>query len=578
MDRPLSRYYGHLKLRWKLLLIHLGVLGLSVVIIAVFVFVQVSETLEEKYLAAISSSVEQLSANLSYRLQLAYDTTQVTAWDSDLQRIAGYRDEEYPIDQQVRDIRTLRGLLSDAATLDHVHDVRLYLKHESIHTRERQRVFPLEGLDTSAVLEVIEAEAPSVAWTDVYTRVDGTPVVSCVRPIRDPDYVFRDLGFVVLDVPIAFLKEAVGRNQFLTSAGPIGLLRSEGLLTVAGAAAPDRFAELVAGFPGIDSGVVVVDDYVVVTRTLLYPPTWTLAAAVPRTSLHAERSSFVLLFVLVLLVAGAISVVFLIRLSRRISSRLEALTPLARDAAVSAEPDGVEDRFDDEITELKRYLVRLVRTNSELVREVYREKMAEKEAEMRALQVQINPHFLYNTLDAINWKAAEEEAPEVGTMVGLLAKFYRNSLHNGEELVAVSEEIEHVRTFIEIYKHRLGDALSFTAEIDPRLLDRKIPRLTLQPLVENAVQYGVQHRAQQSGVVRLGGCLKGHVGLLLVDDDGPGFSRRRWSSVMADDREGFAIKNVDRRLKAFFGEEYGLSYDFSFAPGTRAVVRFPVEI
>jgi len=216
-----------------------------------------------------------------------------------------------------------------------------------------------------------------------------------------------------------------------------------------------------------------------------------------------------------------------------------------------------------------------------LVDDVLRAQLHEREAELHALQSQIKPHFLYNTLESINMLALTHGDREVSRMVTSLGRLLRHAIGSGEPLISVREELEHVHHYMVVQHMRFGDRITITIEVDPQLLDGLIPRLALQPLVENALTHGLEPRPGP-GWVTVRGSLVGSDLMFTVEDNGMGMDagtlaglRARLEEDLPRDGRSIGLANVHRRIHLHCGMEYGLSVESLPGEGTRVIMRVP---
>ena len=204
-----------------------------------------------------------------------------------------------------------------------------------------------------------------------------------------------------------------------------------------------------------------------------------------------------------------------------------------------------------------------------------------RKAEFELLQSQINPHFLYNTLDAIVWSAEAGNQKQVVSMVGNLSDFFRLSLNKGKEMVLVKEELQHVRSYLEIQQIRYQDILSFDITVPEDFNDYRIPKLTVQPIVENALYHGIKNK-RGGGKITISGTEKKNYYEITVEDNGKGMTQDRLREIRKAVREGtpkqngvYGIYNVNERIRLNFGEDYGIHIESVLDQGTRVVIRLP---
>lgn len=235
------------------------------------------------------------------------------------------------------------------------------------------------------------------------------------------------------------------------------------------------------------------------------------------------------------------------------------------------------ERIHGLIDEQEHYIARL----QEEKQRVRTEQQLKRRAELQALQAQINPHFLYNTLDSIRWKAERAGEQDISRMTTALATLFRIGLSRGRELILLEQETLHVESYLQIQKLRYGEQLSYTIEIEPQLRSFYTVKLVLQPLVENAIYHGVRE-SERPGIVSITGRRVGDLVELCVADNGSGIAPERLQMLQADlarglsvSREGYGIFNVNERIRLYFGAQYGVTLESAYGQGTRAVLRLP---
>ena len=241
----------------------------------------------------------------------------------------------------------------------------------------------------------------------------------------------------------------------------------------------------------------------------------------------------------------------------------------------------------DEITELGMSFNIMIGKIKELLDSKIKEQENLKKAELRALQAQINPHFLYNTLDTIIWMAESKKTDQVVKIVSALSDFFRISLSKGMDWITIGEEMELIRSYLTIQKMRYQDILDFKIEVNEDVAENTILKLILQPLVENALYHGIKNK-RQGGTISVRARRNGKDEVLLeVEDDGIGFAPARLAQLLArleDDsgdirlESGFGIGNVNRRIQLYYGRPYGLSIQSEYTIGTCVTLVIPAKM
>lgn len=218
---------------------------------------------------------------------------------------------------------------------------------------------------------------------------------------------------------------------------------------------------------------------------------------------------------------------------------------------------------------------------NELLDQVTTEQIRLRKAEFELLQAQINPHFLYNTLDTIVWLAEAGDQKRVVSMVGNLSDFFRTSLNQGKDIISIREELAHVRSYLEIQQVRYQDILRYEITVPEDLYEYKIPKITIQPLVENALYHGIKNKRGQ-GTITVTGKSKENGFVLYVRDNGIGMTQERLNEVRAGiqklsytGKEIYGLYNVNERIRLNFGETYGISIESTYGEGTCVSISLP---
>ena len=218
---------------------------------------------------------------------------------------------------------------------------------------------------------------------------------------------------------------------------------------------------------------------------------------------------------------------------------------------------------------------------NELLDQVTTEQIRLRKAEFELLQAQINPHFLYNTLDTIVWLAEAGDQKRVVSMVGNLSDFFRTSLNQGKDIISIREELAHVRSYLEIQQVRYQDILRYEITVPEDLYEYKIPKITIQPLVENALYHGIKNKRGQ-GTITVSGKRNENGFVLYVRDNGIGMTQERLKEVRAGiqklsytGKEIYGLYNVNERIRLNFGETYGISIESTYGEGTCVSISLP---
>lgn len=230
----------------------------------------------------------------------------------------------------------------------------------------------------------------------------------------------------------------------------------------------------------------------------------------------------------------------------------------------------------DEIGELITSFSKMERKLNYLINEVYKSRIKEKEYEMKALQAQINPHFLYNTLSLINWKAIEAGKRDISKITLALSAFYRTSLNKGNNITHISGEIENMRSYLSIQLMLHDDGFDVTEDIDDSVLGYTCPNLILQPLIENAIDHGIDVMPEdRRGVISVICKDMDTYIQFVIKDNGIGMTKEQTAKILTKDSKGYGVRNVNERLKLCYGEEYPMIIKSKENTGTEVIITIP---
>jgi len=333
------------------------------------------------------------------------------------------------------------------------------------------------------------------------------------------------------------------------------------------------------------------DINALVSHTTISETGWKIITYVPLNILYRDaytlRRNLILLCIVTVIFLSAFNLSIAMGFINPINRLVKGMKMVQKDNRIVY----IDDERQDEIGFLNKTFNEMSREINHLVNWVYREQITRKEAELKALQSQINPHFLFNTLESINWMARLNNVPEISEAVTDLSDLMEASIGRDDRLITVEEEFRYSDKYISIIKRRFEDKIEFKKEILNGAGKVRIPRLLIQPLVENAVYHGID-RLRGKGEILLKAYIEGERLVIIVMDTGPGIDsveldslNRRLSldndtyfkNLRTESRQSIGIENVNRRIKLFYGDSYGLKIESEKGKFTRIIVSIPVN-
>lgn len=556
------KWYKNMAFRKKVLLSHLVVSLIPVVILGAFCYFQTRRLLIQREKEVLRETLEQNVLTLNSVVTTYQHVMENLVWDVNLKNALSmdyqnnlemYRAYRDVIDPSVRQMKSLYpqmkqlSIYSSNPTL-YPHGDILRKMEESDQFRDGVEDYKIHWkADESGVLEL-------------YCRIyeEGTRHQNIVHMELDYESVFGYLSGLFGDnygVVIA--------NGSTTPVYSYAVSQKEGDM-------PDCLT-----LSQLSCGGECLKDYVLEEwrvpanqwRVYLYRPLQTVSS-----------SALSITFLIVIAVAVCLAIisaasVLLVR------SVMLPLTRLIENIDQIAEENltvNVQEESEDEIGHLIQSFSRMVERLNYMVNEVYKSKISQQEYEMKALQAQINPHFLYNSLSLINWKAIMADQTEISEMAQLLSTFYRTTLNKGKSIITIQGEWDNTCSYIRIQNIMHSGKFEVELRAEDSMMKYEMPNLILQPLVENAIGHGLDHK-EGEGAKRLWvygwekeDCLEFEVG-----DNGCGMSREDVEAVLHTRSKGYGVQNVNMRLQLQYGKEFGLQIKSWPGEGTQILVRIP---
>lgn len=294
---------------------------------------------------------------------------------------------------------------------------------------------------------------------------------------------------------------------------------------------------------------------------------WKIIGIVPYSEVGGRAQVIRNYTILVGLLCVLLAAIFAYLISRGVTRPMKVLTDAMKQAESGNFDIRVNLKSDDEMSTLGHGFNSMIERINSLIKEVYEMNYRRKEAELKALQAQINPHFLYNVLDSINWMAMSYNAKDISLMVTSLANVMRYSLSGGDD-VLLKDELQSIESYLKIQKIRYGDKFDYSLDFPDEIMERKVPKFVLQPLVENAIVHGIEPKNGPGRINMTGKIEDGFINIK-IEDNGVGMD----TNALRDDSIG--IQNVRQRIRLKYGEPYGLYFESEPGMGTRVTVLLP---
>lgn len=413
------------------------------------------------------------------------------------------------------------------------------------------------------------------------------------RTLNSLEYKMRALGQLVIQIPLEKLSDTFSKinietgeyYEILDNDG--NYLYSTSDINVIGKRVNDDF---LAALGKKTEGVMMMrkgkEDFLV-SYSMKHENDWNVVHVLPMKVItsNAEKVRDYLLLIMFLSLMGLLPLLSV--LSGSISRPVRRLKSIVEEFGAGNLAVREKTNRTDEIGHLQVSFNKMAEDINSLLDKITEEHKQRRLMELNILEYQINPHFLYNSLDSVNWMAKASGNKDIEDLVCALAKFLRVGLSKGKELYKVKDELEHVRQYLVINKIRFKDCFNYEIQADDDVLEYSTVKIILQPIVENAIKYSINKR-RTDGFISVTAQKEEHTLMFQVSDNGPGIQKERLQAIhniLADHTQmdtepesGFGLYNVNQRIWLHFGDGYGITLESDAAYGTTVQVRLPLRL
>ena len=571
-------WFRNLPLNRKILLLICLIAFLPLGLVLTFSVAEIRKQSEENQIYALNQGYVQVSQAVEDKLSRMHNISTILAVNDMVNLDLSLTDERALADQLIMFENMSSYVYVMEMSFDSNHIVFYIDDSFPVVSDSSGRYRSLETARKTGWYQQLKENNGKPTWVSFQEdRYDaGDSYVAITRALWDPDDYSRANGILSVSLERSLLEE------LLIGAAPDQLLyleTSSGSL-IAANCPEEELIRLPAEvrMPGdTDFSRKKIDGTAYMVRSSLLDKSGLyLVSLDPLRSIQQETD---LISSRIWLMFGAVCIFIVLSflpLTRSILSRLQVLKEqmlLVKKGDIRK--IHVDQEYQDEIGQLVTYYNEMVDKVDELIQEQYALGQEKTGAELKALQSQINPHFLYNTLDMINWMAQKNETANIRSVVQAMSRFYRLTLNRGRDIVSISDEVKMCDAYMEIQRRRYKGRILYTAEVDEEILDCMIPKITLQPFLENAIIHGISQKEDARGTVILNGWAEDGRITLSVTDDGVGMVTGEARSASTGSHYG--MDNIEKRLKLFFGEEIPIQVESSPGMGTCVILNIPIR-
>lgn len=542
-----------------------------------FSYMVASDIIMEKMVTQSEETVQQVSDNIDNHMRLINDKLSELAFDATLQQELSKRKMEKEEEGYYSASQIIRRSLVQTYSSFNLHDLEIYGNYGRdyyISTTTAKKKLPNEK-------KILQMAVNSKGEIITVNDIDSSDSIQLVKQIKNL-LTFKPLGILRASVRVSSIEKLTRNIDFAYGGSVIVLDKDNQRILGDKNIIFHQAGTLFPNWEGSFQYKLNGHDYMIIYKLSSYTG-WKTIGVVPLDSLKGEmlplRYSFLMIAFMIFIVSILLTRLFVVIIVNPIKDMTAALKTFSKgDFSVH-----LPENRNDEIGQMSKVFNYTISRMDYLVKKDLHRQILEKELEFKALQAQINPHFLYNTLDTINWMARKEKKYEICDIITAISNLMRISISNKQRIITVEKEINYIKDYLYIQKIRYRDRFTLVMEIDERVMNQLIPKLALQPIVENAIVHGIEE-SRSNSILRITGKLENECMEFVVEDTGIGIPASKIQDLLKkpEHREGNASSHtnlglyaVNQIIKYVYGETYGLSISSEEGKWTRITLRIP---
>ena len=587
-----NNFFYNISIKSRLLIYFISLILIPVSIISITIYSKSTGIITGKINSTLKSNLTTIESDILQKFDSIYDVTTNIYLNQDVIKIMS---STHPVNQTdiVSEMDTLDKILQSYQVQSPGRNIlipKLYLlnrpeylmysfsdKVSDTSVLEKEKWY----LDMPAETKYVIVGLSRITVSSV--SINTIKIAKRLFALNDIQIPFA--GLLTIDVGIDSFNSTLDSSRPTSSSSIFIIDDSSNIVVSPDSAllgknvANERYIEKITKDPGenYNSFIEKIDhSNILIAYEKIKPLGWTIITLSPLNELNGELSSFNRIMLILIAVCAIIGIGMAMFLADNIAYPIRKIVKSMSVVRSGNFDISIEYKRNDEFAYLINTYKKMVNDIKELISKLYISEANKREAELKLLQAQINPHFLYNTLDSVNWLAMKYKAVDISTMVTSLSDFFRYSLSKGKNIITLGDEKKQVESYLTIQKIRFKDKLDYSIDFPAEILGYLTVKLILQPIVENSIIHGIEQR-RGHGTIDISAGMNDGIIEIVVLDNGAGTDVDELNSILEDKigSSSFAIRNVNERIKHFFGNEFGIRFFNNENTGVKVVVRFP---
>ncbi|MBJ6364330.1 sensor histidine kinase [Paenibacillus sp. GCM10012307] len=588
-DKFITRIAG-MGFRNKLIILFTLISIVPLSVLGLLSYNHASYTVQEKVYQTMLESLSQITYSMNYFINDIEQLSMYIYSNEDVQQILSVDSADRSTSNRYQDEKRISAILESFVGFKK-WDIEIYILGKNGDRFFTADVLPKQYRNINSnwgLFRKARLAGGNAVWDTQYTLkklYDFGTALGNGRLLKNID-TGEFLGFLVIDIMETDLVDKYAKAHLVEN-GQIFLL--------------DQFGNVISSLPKHQIGTKLQAEFLLTVlqgskgyfqsenqqgekQMIIYDTSevsgFKLVSVVPVKEVIKESSSIRTLTIGILIVGIMTSFGFAYVVSNHITHPLRKLRLLMGQAEKGDLDISFPVKYKDEVGQLGQSFNRMIDRIQYLIKENYEKILQLREAELKAIQAQINPHFLYNTLDSINWMARIHNIDEISRTVISLGELFRYSIRKGNQFITISEDMTQIRHYLAIQKIRFRDKVTMEVEVDPNILSFYTLKLLIQPVVENAIVHGLERKVGH-GTLRIRGQAAGDKIVFVIQDDGIGFSASQQedhtiqTKMRAGGGTGIGLDNLKKRMELQFGEEASFNMTSEIGLGTTVTIKIP---